>query len=122
MNKKIRNIGAAVLVALWVCITLIALVRGSDELSVSERRQLAQFPEISWKSVGSTDFMRDFESYTLDQFPARDTFRKIKALFHKDVMLQKDNNNIYIAVQMVIYIHNKSLIHEKILAYLPKRM
>ena len=41
--------------------------------------------------------MSDFEGYTLDQFPLRDTFRQIKSLFHYYVMRQADNNDIYIA-------------------------
>ena len=97
MNKRIRNIGALVLVVLWLAVTVFAWVRPSDDLSISERRQLAKFPKVTWNSIMNVEFMSDFESYTLDQFPVRDTFRKIKALFHKNVMLQKDNNDIYIA-------------------------
>ena len=97
MNKKIRNIGALVLVVLWLAVTVFAWVRPSDELSVSERRQLAKFPKVAWNSIMNVEFMSEFESYTLDQFPLRDTFRKVKALFHKNVMQQKDNNDIYIA-------------------------
>ena len=97
MNKKIRAVGAAVLVVLWLAVTLFAWFRPSDDMSISERRQLAQFPKLTWKDFTSVEFMTDFEDYTLDQFPLRDSFRKLKALFHKNVMLQKDNNDIYIA-------------------------
>lgn len=41
--------------------------------------------------------MTAFESYTLDQFPLRDSFRQIKALFHYNALQQRDNNNIYLA-------------------------
>ena len=97
MNKKIRMIGTLVLVVLWLAVTLFAWLRPSDVLSVSERRQLAKFPKVTWQSIMDVEFMGDFEDYTLDQFPLRDTFRKIKAWFHKNVMQQKDNNDIYIA-------------------------
>ena len=97
MNKKIRAIGAIVLVVIWVALTVFAWVRPADDLSVSERRELAKFPALNWQTLGDTSFMSKFESYTLDQFPLRDSFRKIKALFHKNVMLQKDNNDIYIS-------------------------
>ncbi len=97
MNKKIRNIGAAVLAVLWLAVTIFAWVRPSDDVSVSERRQLAKFPGVTWDSIMNVEFMTDFEEYSLDQFPLRDTFRKVKALFHKNVMQQKDNNDIYIA-------------------------
>ena len=115
MNQKIRNIGAVVLAVLWLAVTVFAWVRPSDELSVSERRQLAKFPEVTWESIRDVEFMSDFEKYSLDQFPLRDSFRKIKALFHKNVLLQKDNNDIYIAdgyaAEMAYPMDEKSVAH-----------
>ena len=97
MNKKIRMIGALVLAVLWLGLSVFAWVRPSDELSVSERRKLDQFPKLTWKTFTNVKFMEGFEDYTLDQFPFRDTFRRLKAQFHTKVMLQRDNNDIYIA-------------------------
>ena len=115
MNKKIRAIGALILALLWVFVAIFAWVRPSDDMSISERRPLDKFPKVTWKSIMSVDFMTDFESYTLDQFPMRDTFRKIKALFHKNVMLQKDNNDIYIvdgyAAEMAYPMNEASVDH-----------
>jgi hypothetical protein len=54
-------------------------------------------PEITMDSILEGDFMSDFESYTLDQFPVRDSFRTLKSLVHKSVLQQMDNNGIYIA-------------------------
>lgn len=97
MDKKIRNIGAAALVVLWAGLTLTAWLAPAKDMSVSERRPLAQFPEVSADTVLSGRFMTDFEKYTLDQFPARDTFRTAKSLFHTYGLGQEDNNGIYIA-------------------------
>lgn len=60
----------------------------AGEFSESERRVLAEFPELTKENVENGTFMTDFETYTLDQFPMRDTFRGVKAfselfLFHK---------------------------------------
>ena len=41
--------------------------------------------------------MTDFESYTLDQFPLRDGFRRLKAAVLLDMLREKDNNGIYLA-------------------------
>ena len=41
--------------------------------------------------------MTKFETYTLDQFPLRDSFRSLKAHVQLDVLRQKDNNGIYVA-------------------------
>ena len=57
---------------------------------------MAQFPGLSGESFGNGSFMEKFEDYTLDQFPLRDTFRRLKAGFHTAVLMQKDNNGIYI--------------------------
>ena len=82
MTKKIRIIGAALVGALWFALSVWALLAPAQEISDAERRPLAQFPELSSQSVLNGSFMTRFEDYTLDQFPMRDSFRKMKALFH----------------------------------------
>lgn len=51
------------------------LCKPDDAVSVSERRKLAQKPELTLSSVLRGEFMTKFEAYTLDQFPLRDSFR-----------------------------------------------
>ena len=110
MKNKISSIGIAVLVTLWAVITAFAWFGSAEEYSVAERRKLAQAPELSVQSLlaenklnpdGSIreklSYMSLFEDYSLDQFPLRDKFRQVKALFHYNVMQQKDNNDIYVA-------------------------
>ena len=94
--KKIRIIGAAVLLSLWAVLTAFVWFTPAKELSNAERRPLAQMPELSVQSVLSGKFMGSFEEFTQDQFPARDLFRQLKSLFHYNVMGQRDNNDIYI--------------------------
>ena len=85
-----------VLVVLWAVLTGFAWFSPAKEMSGSERRPLAQFPGVSLESVTDGKFMKNFESYSLDQFPLRDGFRTIKSLFHYQVLGQKDNNGIYV--------------------------
>ena len=96
MNKKIRAVGAGVLVILWAVLTAAAWFAPPKDISEAERRPLKQFPTTNATTLLSGKFMTDFEGYTLDQFPLRDTFRKLKALFHYNALQQKDNNSIYI--------------------------
>lgn len=96
MNQKIRGIGALVLVVIWLVLTGFAWFGPSKESSESERRPLAQMPEVTVDSLLGGKFMTTFEDYTLDQVPMRDTFRQLKSLFHYYVLNQKDNNDIYI--------------------------
>lgn len=98
MKKKIlRYFGFFAVIALWLVLAVTAWCKHPDAVSEAERRSLAQFPEISAGQILSGGFMEDFESYTLDQFPLRDTFRRLKAGFHYGVLRQGDNNGIYIA-------------------------
>ena len=77
--------------------SLWLLVKKDGEISEWERRKLQQFPEITAERVLNGKFMKEFESYVNDQFPLRNTFRRIKAKVLFDVFNQKDNNGIYVA-------------------------
>lgn len=95
--KKFRNVGAGILVAVWAFLTVFAWVKPAGDFTDAERRPLAQFPELSLENLSSGKFITEFEDYTLDQFPGRDLFRRLKALAHYNLFGQKDNNDIYIA-------------------------
>lgn len=97
MTKKVRLLGFAILAALWLVLVLGAWFGPTHDISESERRKLAQMPEITVENILSGKFMTKFEDFTLDQFPLRDTFRRLKARFHYDVLHQGDNNDIYVA-------------------------
>ncbi len=96
-NRNIRAIGAGILVTIWLTLTLCAWFGPAKESSDAERRPLKQFPELTSETLLKTKFMKDFESYTLDQFPMRDSFRQLKSLMHYYGLHQKDNNDIYLA-------------------------
>ena len=94
--KKIRTVGICALVVLWAALSLTLWFGPKEDYTDSERRKLAQMPEITVDSVFGGKFMGDFEDFTLDQFPLRDNIRKIKSLFHYYVLNQSDNNGIYL--------------------------
>ena len=68
-----------------------------ERFSESERRVLKPFPKLTTETIMSGKFMKEFESYSLDQFPFRDSFRSLKALFSYGLIGRKDNNGIYLA-------------------------
>ena len=80
MNKKIRTFGIAALVAVWAVLALMLWFGPKSDYTYSERRKLAQMPEITTKSIFSGKFMPDFEDFTLDQFPLRDRFRQVTTM------------------------------------------
>jgi len=92
-----RWIAPLTLVILWSVLALVAWFGPDRDISEAERRPLAQMPAISAESLLDGSFMKDFETYSLDQFPLRDAFRRVKSVWHYYVLQQRDNNGIYIA-------------------------
>ena len=96
MNEKSRNVVLAVLVMTVIfSLAIFAWVKSPDEYSYSERKQLAKFPELSFKTVSTGRFMSSFETYTTDQFPLRETFRTLKAYSRLYLFNQSDNNDVF---------------------------
>ena len=95
--KKSKLYLVIVMAVFFFGLSLMCLFKGVDEYSDSERRVLKGFPVLSEETISSGKFMTEFESYTLDQFPLRDTFRSIKAIAQLGLFRQKDNNDIYMA-------------------------
>lgn len=77
---------------------VILAVDPDQTVSRSERRRLAEKPELTWENVADKSFMDDTEKYLLDHFPFRDGLRRIKAYFAYDVLQQKENNDIYVVL------------------------
>ena len=97
MSDKIKNIIVTIIFSVFlISILVINGAKGSDEISKSERRELAKFPELSLGTVLSTEFMSSFEDYALDQFIGREFFRGLKAQVLFNIFRQKDNNKIYV--------------------------
>ena len=84
-----------VLPVLFAALTLGCWFGKPRDASLTERRKLAQMPKISWTSFLSGSFASNFESYTQDQFPLREQFRRAKALFSVKLLGRQDNNGIY---------------------------
>ena len=95
-NKTKHIVITFVMVAVFLSVSLFAWLKPTDDFSLSERRKLAQFPALSFKTIVSGDFMSSFENYTLDQFHLRDKFRTLKALVALNVFNQSANNDIYV--------------------------
>ena len=97
MNKKIRTVGVIAIVTIWAALVACSWFGPKQDISEAERRPLTRFPKFTVETLLNGKFMSEFEDYSLDQFPLRDTFRQVKSLFHYYILGQKDNNDIYIA-------------------------
>lgn len=96
-NKKKNKVYVFSVAIVFVMLTVCSWLKPADIFSMTERRNLAQFPELSVTTLGNGTFMSKFEDYTVDQFPFRDEFRTIKAFVHKYIFGQSDNNDVYVA-------------------------
>lgn len=96
MNNNVKNIVVTVFVGLvFFVLAFFCFFKPNDEFSDSERRILSKFPKINMETISSGKAMSDFETYTLDQFPMRDSFRSLKALISRYAFAQKENNGLY---------------------------
>lgn len=116
LNKNIYNIYKVSVVSLLIFILSAAcLLSPENDFSESERRRLAKFPEISSETLLSGKFMEEFEDYSLDQFPFRDNFRRIKAFARYNLFHLRDNNGIYVedgfAAKLVYPLHEESVLN-----------
>lgn len=98
MNHKKRHLAIVVIIgSIWLGLALWGIFKAPTDSSVSERRKLEQFPKLSINTVLAGEFMPEFEKYSLDQFPLRDSFRQLKGIASFNLFGQKDNNKIYMA-------------------------
>ena len=83
--------------ALWMALAAAMWFAPKQEMSVSERRKLQQMPALTAQTILDGRFMTQFETYSQDQFPLRDVFRRLKAGVSYGVVRRLDNNGIYLA-------------------------
>lgn len=91
-----KNFKLIVIAAVFFTITAACWFSSDKEYSQSERRPLAQKPEISMENLLSGQLESDVEKYTADQFPLREQLRSLKALSEYGLFMKKDNNDIYV--------------------------
>ncbi len=103
MSNKIKNIVVTATFAAFVAFFVVMCVfRFFNPVanSESERRPLAQFPtDITWETIINTkdaekSTIKQFEKYTVDQFPFREFFRSVKARFQLNALNLKENNGL----------------------------
>jgi len=100
MNEKTKNLVIVVITAVIVFgLSIWCFAKPADEMSLSERRQLKQLPELSVDTLlglnGKTTFMDGFEKYAADQFPMRESFRAINSVTSLYMLGKNEINNLF---------------------------
>ena len=89
-DRKKAYLRLAPVALLFVVLCLWAWLKPAGDLSLAERRPLAQMPALSADALLSGDFMTGFERYATDQFPMREPFRRLKSAIQFRLLGQKD--------------------------------
>ncbi len=97
-KKGIRSIAlllSAVFFLLTAGMGIYSVFSADREFSESENRVLESMPSLTWNSLVSGSFMKDFEAYLSDQFPLRDEAIEIKT-FTDRLMGKRQQNGVFI--------------------------
>ena len=96
MKDKSKNVVITIGFAIILGIILLAnIIKQDEEVSITERRKLAQFPKITFRNIINGEATKKIEKYTIDQFVERDTFRGLKSFFSIEILRQQDNNKLF---------------------------
>lgn len=113
-NKKNAIISIGFVTIIFI-VFIINLVKPDEKISISERRKLEQFPDITVKEIFNGNVSKKFEKYAMDQYVGRDLFRSIKTLFNFEIYKQKDNNGLFVkdnAIYKIEYPINENAIEK----------
>lgn len=97
MNKKSSVVMVIFFSLLLFSLSAMCYFSPDKEYTDSERRLLATFPVLNSETLVNGEFIGEFEKYSADQFPFRDTFRTVKATFLKYVLNKKENNGLFVS-------------------------
>lgn len=76
--------------------TAANIIRPQKERSEAENRSLKQRPALTWDSLISGEFAKDYESYLSDQFILRDDWITLRTGIER-AMLKQEINDVYFA-------------------------
>lgn len=83
-----------IFIVILAFILLANFIKPNQDFSDSENRVLAQRPEITWESIKSGKFMKEYETYVSDQFLLRDQWIQLKTLEDR-ILGKRESNGVY---------------------------
>ena len=105
MSDKNKNIVVTTtFILILTLLFIVNILKKDTQISITERRKLAQFPDITIENILDRNFSNKFEKYTTDQIIKREEFRKLKSALEIYLFRKKDNNKIYMYKNSIIKI------------------
>ena len=112
MKTQLKNKIVTVVFATLIMLSFfVCIFKPVTEYSSSERKNLADFPKLSLQTLLDKSFQNDFKTYVSDQFPLRDGFRTVKALFQYYVLGFKENNGLVVEDGYIAKVDNNTDFH-----------
>ncbi len=97
-ERKTKGILTVIIIGIiFYGYSILCFFKPAEEMSESERRPLAQRPDISQEDILSGEYMKDFEEYAVDQAPGRQLLRGTKVFYQTVVMRKLDNDGMYLS-------------------------
>jgi hypothetical protein len=97
LHMKYINLITTSIFILIICgLAVPGLFREPAEISISERRKLAQPPRLSVERIFNGSYAEDYRDYLQDQVALREDFRAMKSFIERKILLKKENNEVYI--------------------------
>ena len=93
MKEKIYS---SIFVMLLGGFMIMSLILPDKDISISERRKLAQFPKFEIEELLEGEFFSDLNDYFVEQFPLRDQFRNLKGFVATNIFKKNENNGVFI--------------------------
>jgi hypothetical protein len=94
--KYINLITSTIFIIIICGLTVLGLFKQPAEISISERRKLAQPPEISAEAIFDGSYAEDYRDFLQDQTVLREDFRAIKSFVERKILLKSENNEVYV--------------------------
>lgn len=85
--------------------TVISLWMPDRDISVWERRKLAQLPKWDPVSMMNGEYTKQLERYVSEQFPFRDAFFKIKGYVSQSLFQMKEQNGLWLHDGAIYELH-----------------
>lgn len=88
-------------IAILVLFPVVGIFLPDQEVSNSERRNLAMFPNVIENGKVNFDFFDEFNEYVVDQFPGRDFFRTVKVISQFSIFGHLENDGVFVKDGMI---------------------
>lgn len=89
-------------------LAIASILLPDQEISISERRKLTSFPEVTLASLANGKFGSSFEDYALDHLAFRDAFLDLRSLSGKYLFGNLDDNGIVEKEGSLIHLERKN--------------